>query len=199
MCSFVCIFLVPESLDVLHLNWIDFCIELNGLVHHTDKYDAMHRTPMEANLVVRRGQVFDLIINFKRPFDPVRDSISIIFTLKDDDSPSHDNGTLIAMALNYGSYGGSARKWSCIVDGTNENDLKIKVKPASNAPVGEWNFDLIIDTQPSQNGGADMYKSLRSFFLLFNPWCEDDCVYLEGKVDSSTWTYHNFNNLNFQL
>lgn len=182
MCTFLCIFLAPELCTVLQVNSIDFCIKLNGREHYTDKYDAMHRTPMEANLVVRRGLAFRLIVTFNRQLDPVQDSFSIKFTLKDDDSPSQDNGTLIEMALNY-----DARQWSC-VDKKYENVLEIQVKPAANAPVGEWNFEL------SKSGGTFTYKSPRSFFLLFNPWCEDDCVYLKGKVDSSTWTYHQFNN-----
>lgn len=130
----------------MRVHSLDFCIESNGREHHTDKYDAMHRKSMpglQANLVVRRGQAFRLIVNCDRPFDSFRDSISIIFTLKDDDRPNHGHGTLVRTSLKFDTYDlGSSYKWSCIVDGKHGNVLEILVKPAANSAVGEWNFGL---------------------------------------------------------
>ena len=161
---------------------LDFCLDTNGQDHHTSRYDAMHRstTPgLTSNLVVRRGQPFRLIVNFNRPFDAYRDSISIIFTLRDDDRPNHGHGTLIGTALKHDSYDlGGVNEWGCTIDGKHGNILDIIVKPAANAIIGEWNFD--IDTQLTQGGGAASFKSPTTFFLLFNPWCLDDDVYMGG-------------------
>lgn len=179
--------LAPDSTGALRVNSLDFCLDSNGREHHTDKYDAMHRSSapgMESNLVVRRGQPFRLIINFNRPFDSFRDSVSFIFTLRDDDRPNHGHGTLVGTALKYDSYDlGTPVEWSCVIDGKHGNVLEILVKPAANAAVGEWNFD--IDTQQSRGGGAATFKSPKTFFLLFNPWCLDDLVYMRGKENKN--------------
>ncbi|XP_031617392.1 annulin isoform X1 [Contarinia nasturtii] len=163
-----------SSSDALRVHSLDLCIEINGREHHTDKYDAMHR---RSTLIIRRGQPFRFIINFNRPFDSFRDSISFIFTLRGDDRPNHGHGTLVGTSLKYDSNDlGDSHEWSCIVDGKHGNRLEILVKPAANAAIGEWNFD--IDTQLSQGGGAATFKSPNSFYILFNPWCIDDLVYM---------------------
>lgn len=142
----------------------------------------MHRrsTPgLQTKLIIRRGQPFRFVINFNRPFDSFRDSISFIFTLRGDDRPNHGHGTLVGTSLKYDSYDlGNSYEWSCIVDGKHGNMLEILVKPAANAAVGEWNFD--IDTQLIQGGGAATFKSPNSFYIIFNPWCSDDLVYMGG-------------------
>lgn len=179
---FLSIDLAVTSSAALKVHSLDFCLEANGREHHTDKYDTMHRssdTRLASNLVVRRGQPFRIIISFNRPFDSMRDSISFIFTLRDDDRPNHGHGTLVGTALKYDSYDlGNSYEWSCIIDGKHGDILDILIKPAANAPIGEWNFD--IDTQLTQGGGAGTFKSPNSFIVLFNPWCLDDLVYMGG-------------------
>lgn len=175
---------LADSSGALKVHSLDFCFETNGRDHHTDRYDAMHRSSapgLTSNLVVRRGQPFRLIVSFNRPFDAFRDSISFIFTLRDDERPNHGHGTLVGTSLKYDSYDlGSSTEWSCVIDGKHGNILEILVKPAANAAIGEWNFD--IDTQLTQGGGASTFKSPTTFFLLFNPWCLDDLVYMGGNV-----------------
>lgn len=177
-----------DSSGALRVHSLDFCFEINGREHHTDKYEAMHRNKVPSNLVIRRGQPFRLIISFNRPFDPLTDSISFIFTLKDDDRPNHGHGTLVGTALKYNAYDfGSPHEWSCIVDGKHGDILDILIKPAATAAVGEWNFD--IDTHHMQGSGAATFKSPNSFYLLFNPWCQDDSVYMGGEYVANNHTF----------
>lgn len=164
----------------MRVHLIDFCIERNGREHHTEKYDAMHRNSTTSNLVVRRGQSFRLIVSFNRPFDSLRDTISFIFTLRDDDRPNHGHGTLNFISLKQDAYDlGDSNEWSCVIDEKHGNILEILVKSAANSAVGEWKFD--IDTQTKQGGGANTYKCPNTVFILFNPWCQDDTVYMGGK------------------
>lgn len=163
----------------LRVHSLDLCLDRNGLEHHTEKFDAMHRNSsgLASNLVIRRGQPFRLIISFNRPFDSRRDSISFIFTLRDDANPNHGHGTLVGTALRLDYDLGGSMEWSCVIDGKHGNILEILIKPAVNTAIGEWNFD--IDTQLAE-GGAATFKSPNSFIILFNPWCTDDLVYLGG-------------------
>lgn len=59
---------------------IDILIAENGKDHHTFDYEMMER-PVDANLVVRRGQPFHLLLNLNRKFDPAKDAVSLIFTV----------------------------------------------------------------------------------------------------------------------
>lgn len=160
---------------------LDFCFEINGREHHTDKYDAMHRNTVASNLVIRRGQPFRLIISFNRPYNSVRDSISFIFTLRDDDRPNHGHGTLVGTTLQHDSlHFGDAHEWSCILDSKHGDVLEILVKPSATAAIGEWNIDIDTQVNETIGGGASTFKSPNTFYMLFNPWCRDDLVYMGG-------------------
>lgn len=176
------LFKTASSPAALNVRTFDYCLEANGRDHHTEKYDAMNRNAnigLSSNLVARRGQPFRVIISFNRPFDSQRDAISFIFTLQDIDKPNHGHGTLVAAALKYDSFNlGEPIEWICAIDAKYNNYLEILIKPAATAPIGEWKFD--IDTQLINGGGAATYKSPSSFYLLFNPWCTDDVVYMAG-------------------
>lgn len=52
----------------------------NGRDHHTYEYELMER-PVGANLVVRRGQPFNLLLKLNRNFNPTTDALSLIFNV----------------------------------------------------------------------------------------------------------------------
>lgn len=143
----------------------------------------MHRDSIPGgnlNLVVRRGQSFRLMIILNRPYDPALDSISFIFTIQDEEKPNHGHGTLIGTTLNENSSSlGNSYEWATAIESKHGNSLNIIVKPAANAPIGEWSFD--IDTQLIIGGGAYTFKAPTTFYLIFNPWCQDDLVYMRSK------------------
>lgn len=170
------------SNDALKVNMLDFNYERNGNEHHTDKYYTMNGLPAETSrLVVRRGQTFRLQIGLNRPFDRRRDTLSFVFTLADDEKPSNGHGTLIGTNLNLDFYDtGESLEWACALESQHGDILDVLVKPAANAPIGEWKFD--IDTHLKTNEATRSFKSPNSFFVLFNPWCRDDQVYLPGKL-----------------
>lgn len=65
---------------MIQIRGVDPCVQLNGMQHHTDKYEVMKREK-EPKLVVRRGQPFRLALSLSRPYDPEKDGISFIFTV----------------------------------------------------------------------------------------------------------------------
>lgn len=175
---------LAASSAALKIHSLDYCFEINGREHHTDRYDAMHRDSVagaSANLVVRRGQLFRVVVTLNRPFDSERDSMSFIFTLQDEEKPNHGHGTLIGTTLAANSANlGNPHEWASAIDGKHGNVLEIIIKPSANAPIGEWNFD--IDTQLMHGGGASTFKAPTNFYLIFNPWCHDDLVYMGSKL-----------------
>lgn len=161
---------------------LDFNYERNGREHHTDQYYTMNGLPAETSrLVIRRGQTFRIQIGLNRPFDRRRDSISFVFTLVDEDKPSHGHGTLVGTKLNLDFYDtGDALEWACALEAQHGDILDVLVKPAANAPIGEWKFD--VDTHLKTNDASRSFKSPNTFFVLFNPWCRDDQVYMPRTI-----------------
>ncbi len=59
---------------------VDILAGENGADHNTYDYELMER-PTGANLVLRRGQPFNLLLKLNRNFNSVTDAASFIFTV----------------------------------------------------------------------------------------------------------------------
>ncbi|XP_055541423.1 annulin-like isoform X2 [Wyeomyia smithii] len=172
------------SADVLTVKAVDLCIEENGKLHHTKRFELMNRDSgggLPARLVVRRGQLFRLRLMCDRPFDRSRDAMSLIFSVGDEERPTHGHGTLVGVALQqYLHMIENPLEWGAAIDFVSGDVLEILVKAAATAPVTKWKLD--IDTKLLAEGYGKSYSLLLPFYLLFNPWCEDDQVYLDDKA-----------------
>lgn len=170
------------SSDILLIKSFDLCIEQNGILHHTDRFDLMQKhSEAVSKLVVRRGQSFKIRLHLDRPYSRITDLISFVFTLDGIDKPSHGHGTLVGTTLKSSSFElGDAKEWGSSVDAINGKVLEILIKPAATAPIGEWRLE--VDTQlMSRESGTRSCKYPSTVYVLFNPWCKDDQVYLDGE------------------
>lgn len=166
------------SHDILAIEKVDLCAARNGKTHHTDRFDLMKREIPK--LVVRRGQVFKLQLHCNRPYDLERDAVSLIFTVADVEKPSFGHGTLVATSLkNRSTDLGKSAEWGAAVNSINGDLLEILIKPAANALVTQWKLD--IDTKVLNNSLSRSFSLPQPFYVLFNPWCREDEVYMEGK------------------
>lgn len=132
-------------------------------------------------LVIRRGQVFKLQLHCNRPYNVERDAISLIFSVADVEKPSFGHGTLIALSVkNRSTDLGKSTEWGASVNNGNGDLLEILIKPAANALVTQWRLD--IDTKAINSTLSRSYSLPQPFYVLFNPWCREDDVYLEGPL-----------------
>ncbi|XP_055590397.1 annulin-like isoform X2 [Uranotaenia lowii] len=172
------------SADVLAVKWVDLCLEENGKLHHTKRFELMNRDGNSGplpRLVVRRGQEFRLRIHCDRPYDRSRDAMSLIFSADEEERPSHGHGTLVGVALQQYRYAiEDPNEWGAAIDFVSGDLLEILVKPAVTAPVTRWKLDF--DTKLLSEGFGKSYSLPQPFYLLFNPWCEHDQVYIEDKA-----------------
>ncbi|VEN38690.1 unnamed protein product [Callosobruchus maculatus] len=160
--------------DILIIREIDPCININGGLHHTSKYEVMNRE-IDPQLVVRRGQNFALKLTLNRPYDEERDGVSFIFTVEDEDKPSHGNGTMVAVPLL--KKADRHLPWNVTVDNIDGNTLTVQVKPAPDCVVAKWRMD--VDTKLIDNG-AYSYSWTTGIYIIFNPWCKLDQVYMKS-------------------
>ncbi len=65
---------------------MDFLARENSVSHHTDKYElAENRLSddlqlLPPQLVIRRGDPFDIAVTFNRPFNKAKDDIKLVFS-----------------------------------------------------------------------------------------------------------------------
>ncbi|KAF4519866.1 hypothetical protein B566_EDAN005204 [Ephemera danica] len=172
-----------ESTEVpsLQVLGVDLLIGENGVPHHTSEFELMERT-QDARLVVRRGQPFVLKLSFNRALQPAQDAVSFIFTLHGVEKPTHGHGTLVALPLlAAGSAPSSPNAWSATIEKNlpDSKAVRVLITPSADSIVGQWIME--VDTKRQTEGGAVSYEYPHPFFVLFNPWCKDDTVYLESE------------------
>ncbi|XP_063376431.1 annulin isoform X1 [Cydia fagiglandana] len=162
-------------LGVLAVQGIDFCNETNGENHHTSKFNLMSR-PEDRCLVVRRGQAFKLDLLLNRPYDASRDALSFIFYVSDVEKrgPSDDTSAAVPL-LDKGTEMPGA--WTAVYEGQMDSHLMVAVTASANCIVAAWRLD--IDTK-LKTGGSLSYTHPQPIYVLFNPWCLNDEVYMPG-------------------
>ncbi|XP_031846608.1 transglutaminase isoform X2 [Nomia melanderi] len=166
------------NVPVLTISDVDPCIPENGANHRTWRYDSMTRQDDKARLVVRRGQEFYVHLTLSRDYDPSIDGMSLVFTVDGVEKPQYGHGTLVATPVLYPGQV-SEGSWQATIEATASNFLRLKIVPAPNAIIGKWRMD--IDTKNRNLDGAVSFTMKDPFYLIFNPWCEEDVVFLEDE------------------
>ncbi|XP_026465258.1 annulin-like [Ctenocephalides felis] len=138
-------------------------------------FDLEEHRGKSSKLVVRRGQGFKLILSLSRPYDPQRDAVSFIFTVADAEVPNYGQGTLVAVPLTSRPTIGADGQWSVAARNYEGTTLEVEVTPAHDCIVAQWKLD--IDTKLLR-GGAVSYSLPQPFYVLYNPWCSRDQVYM---------------------
>ncbi|XP_051466194.1 protein-glutamine gamma-glutamyltransferase 4 [Apus apus] len=141
---------------------VDFLKSENGRLHHTDAYNIK-------NLVVRRGQAFKVQLTFSRELQAA-DKLALRFGLGE--KPMKLRGTL--MSLNprrEQDLGG----WQISILKNSGKECLLSVTSSPKAPVGKYMLNV--------KTGTNIYKPENdAVYLLFNPWCKDDVVFLDDEA-----------------
>ncbi|KAM9258921.1 protein-glutamine gamma-glutamyltransferase K [Morus bassanus] len=145
------------------------------VAHHTSEFAC-------PRLVVRRGQPFHLRILLPRPFDPADDDLCVELTLGPNPQVAKGTHVLIPLGEN------SATGWTAEEEEREEGverpggpALNLCLTAPPNAPIGRYR--LSIKTRTGAGEYAAPFDDANDFFLLFNPWCPDDHVYMEKTSD----------------
>ncbi|XP_074713935.1 protein-glutamine gamma-glutamyltransferase K [Strix uralensis] len=145
------------------------------LAHHTSEFAC-------SRPVLRRGQRFALRVLLPRPFDPDSDSLCVELTLGP--NPQVAKGTHVLIPLGETS----ATGWTAEEEEEEEGAehpggpaLRLCLAAPPDAPIGR--YCLSIKTRTGAGEYAAPFDDANDFFLLFNPWCPDDNVYMEKTSD----------------
>ncbi|NXP24158.1 F13A factor, partial [Scytalopus superciliaris] len=141
--------------------------EINKQQHHTDRY-------YNPRLIVRRGQPFQIQIDFNRPYRPETDRFWLEYLMGR--YPQQNKGTYIPIPI------GNVLKpgeWGAKVTHRENNSIRLSIMPSATCIIGKFRLYVAIWTpfailRTRRNPATDTY-------ILFNPWCQQDAVYLDDE------------------
>uniref|UniRef100_A0A8C4XBR9 protein-glutamine gamma-glutamyltransferase n=1 Tax=Erpetoichthys calabaricus TaxID=27687 RepID=A0A8C4XBR9_ERPCA len=138
---------------------LDFRASENKKSHQTHEYD-------HSALVVRRGQNFHIKMKMNRPLKAA-DQLYIQLAVGRQPLQSKETLVLIPLQQTEGS-----EAWRATLGAAHGHEYDVRIKTPSNATVGKYTLTVT-------DKGSYSYKPPESdFYLLFNPWCKEDNVYL---------------------
>ncbi|NXS57865.1 TGM4 glutamyltransferase, partial [Brachypteracias leptosomus] len=146
----------------LKVTGIDFLKSQNCPQHHTDAYSIKQ-------LVVRRGQPFQLQLTLSRELR-ASDKLALRFGIGE--TPMKNRGTLMSLKPNKEpDFSG----WKISIIKNNGKECLLSVTSSPSAAVGKYKLHV--------KTGTNMYKPENSeVYVLFNPWCKDDVVFLDDEA-----------------
>lgn len=139
----------------------------NRQEHHTDLYHG-------DELIIRRGQTFKVELEFNRPINADTDKLHL--DLKTGPLPLVSKGTHVIIPLVEHL---EEARWEAKITEKMGNKVKLSINSPSSAVIGL--YGLTVTTSPLKGDGSNTYNSNRNVVLLFNPWCEEDSVFLDDE------------------
>lgn len=141
----------------------------NKIDHHTDKYD-------NDKLIVRRGQTFYIQIDFNRPYVPRQDLFRVEYVIGR--YPQENKGTYIPVPVVSELQSG---KWGAKIIMNEDRSVRLSIQSSPECIVGKFRMYVAVWTpygilRTRRNPDTDTY-------ILFNPWCEEDAVYLDDEKE----------------
>ncbi|XP_046356732.2 hemocyte protein-glutamine gamma-glutamyltransferase-like isoform X1 [Haliotis rufescens] len=165
---------VLAEAKAIKVSSVDLHKESNKEKHHTDEFE-------KEDLVIRRGQAFDLSITFDRAITKSSDVIFLQFTTGA--RPQESKGSLLRLPLLAKTKPPKrARDW--IVNNVNITGSKLTatVTAFKRAIVGR--YSVYVESKIEGEKKINRYElEDEDVFVLFNAWCKDDAVYMPDSSD----------------
>ncbi|XP_069586806.1 coagulation factor XIII A chain [Ranitomeya imitator] len=158
-----------DYLEVENVELFKQQYEKNKREHHTDRY-------FNNKLIIRRGQTFSIRIDFNRPYDPEKDQFWLEYLIGR--YPQQSKGTYIPIPIVEELEEG---KWEAKIILNDYNSVTLSILSAPNCIIGK--FRLYIAVLTPYGILRTPRKSDTDTYILFNPWCKDDAVYMDDEKE----------------
>ncbi|XP_077623178.1 protein-glutamine gamma-glutamyltransferase E [Crocuta crocuta] len=150
------------ALDLQSINWQ---VTSNKQAHHTDRFSGQQ-------LTLRRGQPFSFSMVLNRSLGS---GDNLVFIASTGPNPSESAKTKAVFSH---SNGRSRNGWSAQLVSNTDNVLTISISSPANAPIGQYTLGAQISSQ-----GNELIRKLGTFILLFNPWLQEDGVFMSKQAE----------------
>ncbi|XP_053287192.1 protein-glutamine gamma-glutamyltransferase K [Pleuronectes platessa] len=157
---------------LLKVRAIDLMKSKTGVIrteHHTNLYQS-------ENFIIRRGQTFQMWITLSRPFDSSTDKLHL--ELKTGPLPTVSKGTHVIIPLVEGLEDG---RWEAAIVEQDDERIKLSVNSPPTAVIGR--YQLTVETTNSHGQAVSTHNPANDIYMLFNPWCEDDPVFMDSEQE----------------
>ncbi|XP_078360106.1 protein-glutamine gamma-glutamyltransferase K-like, partial [Oculina patagonica] len=147
--------------------------EENREAHKTDEYEI-------DQLILRRGQSFDVTVTFNRDYNSQTDVITLQFVTGKNPQQSKRGGIVRVQKQDTLILS----KWGWQVKEANGNTVRLSVMSSSQAAIGY--YDVMVETKSKDSTGEQSlhrHKHEEQICILFNAWCQDDVVFMENNED----------------
>uniref|UniRef100_UPI00398EFEE5 protein-glutamine gamma-glutamyltransferase 2-like n=1 Tax=Pristiophorus japonicus TaxID=55135 RepID=UPI00398EFEE5 len=141
---------------------VDFQFAKNNKEHRTDEISTKR-------LIVRRGQIFNIKVNFTDGSNPEITTFRLIFETGPD--PKKSNGTQVVVPFTKSI---NVKRWSGIISSSTSSEWCLAISPSPTAKIGYHRLTL----QHIDDQHVKYY--IGNFVVLFNPWCSEDEVFLNS-------------------
>ncbi|KAM4604863.1 protein-glutamine gamma-glutamyltransferase K [Polymixia lowei] len=141
----------------------------NRREHHTDLYQG-------DELIIRRGQTFQIELELNRPFSADTDKLHL--DLKTGPLPLVSKGTHVIVPLVDEL---EDERWEAKIVEQNGNKIKLSVNSSPKAVIGL--YGVTVTTASPKGEAATTHDSSKNIVMLFNPWCEEDTVFLDDEEE----------------
>ncbi|CAM1331837.1 F13A1 (predicted) [Pycnogonum litorale] len=162
----------------LRVEDVDLCSKDNAKLHHTDVFELVDcEDPLP---VLRRGQPFYMSIKFHQKVDEIKDHVKLSFLFGQNPMPS--KGTQIDLPIQFGhqKFTKPSGKWDVRVHSVKGDRLVLQINIPATVGIGEWRLRIV--TNHGTRRVPETYDDPRRIYILFNPWCKEDAVYMESQT-----------------
>ncbi|KAM8874912.1 protein-glutamine gamma-glutamyltransferase K-like isoform 1-T4 [Spinachia spinachia] len=138
----------------------------NRTEHRTERFRS-------DDLIIRRGQTFPVWITLSRPFRQDTDKLHL--ELKTGKLPTVAKGTHVIIPLVEEL---ADDRWEAAVVKQVDKKILLSVNSSPTAAIGRYR--LTVETNTT---GGSKHQPANDIFLLFNPWCQDDSVFMDSEKE----------------
>uniref|UniRef100_A0ABM5EJ67 Protein-glutamine gamma-glutamyltransferase K n=1 Tax=Pogona vitticeps TaxID=103695 RepID=A0ABM5EJ67_9SAUR len=135
--------------------------------HHTDEYEY-------DNLIIRRGQPFDMKLQFRQDYDPENHRVCLEFITGSNPQVSKGTHILVPVGSSLPGLG-----WSAEATDVGTNTMSLRVSTSPKALIGKYQFS--VKTRSKAGEYQAPFDPRYEIYILFNPWCSEDSVYMAQK------------------
>lgn len=163
---------------------IDFHVEQNRKAHRTEDYE-------HEQLIIRRGQEFEVTVKFNREYKP--DSDVVVLQFVTGRRPQESKGSVIRALLRQTL---STTQWGIKVKQVSGKTVRFTVMPSAKAMIGQ--YEVFVETIMNDADGSKLvfrYKDDDKVCVLFNAWCKDDVAYMENDVERNEYVLADTGNI----
>ncbi|XP_052818227.1 hemocyte protein-glutamine gamma-glutamyltransferase-like [Mya arenaria] len=163
---------------VLQVHEVDLDIRQNTHEHHTNEFDITDSRVYDSRevLVIRRGQTFLAHVTFNRAFDPNKDDLKLVFEYGK--CPLASKGTRIELIM---SDKDVSNEWGAWIESSEDALTSLQILTPPKLAIGKWKLKIDVIKREESNKTTYRYVHKDPIYILFNPWCEDDSVYMRDE------------------